>query len=95
MVGDAMLQAGQAAEQANVSLARCPKDGTLASVGTKYCPECGSPMLHPEVITCPKCGAETKGAKFCPECGTKLNKSQGETNINYSGNHVDSTLRLV
>ncbi len=49
----AEAQAQQAAELS----ARCPKDGTLAKPGTKFCPNCG---------------ADAKGAKFCPECGTKL-----------------------
>ena len=65
-------QAAQTAQQASAQMARCPKDGTLAAPGTKFCPECGSPMLQPAVQCCPSCGAETKGAKFCPECGTKI-----------------------
>jgi hypothetical protein len=71
-LGDAMRQAGRAAEQASQSMARCPQDGTLAEAGTKFCPECGSPMVQPQAQLCPKCGADTKGAKFCPECGTKM-----------------------
>jgi ribosomal protein L37AE/L43A len=74
-LGDVMKQAGEAAksaQRATAELARCPKDGTLAKPGTKFCPECGSPMQQPAVQKCPNCGAETKGAKFCPECGTKL-----------------------
>ncbi len=27
-------------------------------------------------LSCPECGAETKGAKFCPSCGTKLAKKK-------------------
>ena len=67
-VGQAAENAQRAAEQ----MARCPKDGTLAAPGTKFCPECGTPMLQPEAVLCPKCGTDTKGAKFCPECGTKI-----------------------
>lgn len=62
----------ETAQKAAAQAARCPKDGTLAPAGTKFCPECGSPMLQPEAVRCPKCGAETHGAKFCPECGTKI-----------------------
>ena len=74
-LGDAIKQVGQAAnaaQRATTQMARCPKDGTLAAAGTKFCPECGSPMEQPVLDKCPKCGAETKGAKFCPNCGTKI-----------------------
>lgn len=71
-LGDAIKQAGDAAKRATSSAARCPKDGTLAPVGTKFCPECGTPMVQPASDACPKCGAVTHGAKFCPECGTKI-----------------------
>ncbi|HMN61829.1 MAG TPA: zinc ribbon domain-containing protein [Anaerolinea sp.] len=65
-------EAAQTAQTAAAQMARCPKDGTLAAAGTKFCPECGSPMQQPAAQKCPNCGAETKGAKFCPECGTKI-----------------------
>jgi hypothetical protein len=70
--GSAFKQAAQAAQRASSQMAVCPKDGTLAAPGTKFCPECGSPMTQPSAVLCPKCGADTKGAKFCPECGTKI-----------------------
>lgn len=65
-------QAAENAQRAAEQMAHCPKDGTLAAPGTKFCPECGTPMLQPEAVLCPKCGTDTKGAKFCPECGTKI-----------------------
>lgn len=68
-LGNAVKQAGQAAQQANATLARCPKDGTLAAPGTKFCPECGTAMVQPQAVTCSKCGQEVHGAKFCPNCG--------------------------
>jgi ribosomal protein L32 len=71
-MGEAFKQAEEAAKRAVTQTAHCPKDGTLAPAGTKFCPECGSPMVQPTVERCPKCGAETMGAKFCPECGNKL-----------------------
>jgi hypothetical protein len=74
-LGDAMKQVGNAAQQATTSMARCPKDGTLAKPGTKFCPECGSSMVQPAVDACPKCGVDTKGAKFCPNCGTKIERA--------------------
>jgi hypothetical protein len=78
-LGDAIKKAEEAARNASTQMARCPTDGTLAAVGTKFCPECGSPMLQPATACCPNCGAETKGAKFCPECGTKVEQPQALT----------------
>lgn len=76
-ISDTMDTAQKAAAQA----ARCPKDGTLAPAGTKFCPECGSSMVQPQAAAnCPNCGAETKGAKFCPECGTKIEQKPALTN---------------
>jgi Double zinc ribbon/zinc-ribbon domain len=74
-LGDALKNVGKAVESAgNVAtrMAKCPQDGTLAAPGTKFCPECGSPMTQPAASLCPKCGADTLGAKFCPNCGTKM-----------------------
>ena len=71
-LGDVMKQAGEAAKQSIEQAARCPVDGTLAPPGTKFCPECGQPMVQPVSPTCPKCGSQTHGAKFCPNCGTKI-----------------------
>jgi ribosomal protein L32 len=65
-------QASQAAQRATTQMARCPNDGTLAAPGTKFCPECGAPMLQPQASLCPKCGTDTHGAKFCPNCGNKM-----------------------
>lgn len=74
-LGDVIRQASQAA-QASTQMARCPKDGTLAPAGSKFCPECGSPMVQPSATLCPNCGADVKGAKFCPECGTKIGQTK-------------------
>lgn len=68
-------QAGQEMERATTQMARCPNDGTLAAPGTKFCPECGTPMVQPQATLCPKCGAETRGAKFCPNCGNKMEQA--------------------
>lgn len=65
----------KAAESASAPPARCPKDGTLAAAGTKFCPECGTAMVQPAANPCPKCGAEAAGARFCPECGTKIEQA--------------------
>ncbi len=75
-IGESMKQAANAAQRASTQLARCPNDGTLAAVGTKFCPECGAQMVQPEVAKCKQCGAETMGAKFCPNCGAKVETAQ-------------------
>ena len=69
---DSVSKAADAASRGADALARCPKDGTLAAPGTKFCPECGTPMVQPASTACPKCGTETGGAKFCPNCGNKM-----------------------
>ena len=74
--GKSIQQSIDSAQRAAGQMARCPQDGTLAAPGTKFCPECGSPMVQPAKEVCPKCGAETHGAKFCPECGTKIQKTR-------------------
>jgi ribosomal protein L32 len=79
-LGDAVQRASDAARQARSNMARCPQDGTLAPAGTKFCPECGTPMEQPSSNICPNCGSETHGAKFCPNCGTKQ-ESQAATNV--------------
>ena len=71
-LGEVVKKASDAAKQATTQLARCPNDGTVAPAGTKFCPECGSPMVQPAAATCPKCGTDAHGAKFCPNCGTKI-----------------------
>jgi predicted amidophosphoribosyltransferase len=70
-LGGVIKQVSDAAQQASM-MASCPVDGTLAPAGTKFCPECGSPMTQPSSDKCPQCGAPVKGAKFCPECGAKI-----------------------
>ena len=74
-LGDALSnvsKAAEAAQRAGVQLARCPKDGTVAAPGTKFCPECGSPMVQPAARKCAQCGSETGSAKFCPNCGARV-----------------------
>lgn len=73
-LGEVAKQTTAAIKQAQAGSARCPKDGTLAPAGTKFCPECGAAMVQPTVDACPKCGKPTMGAKFCPECGAKIER---------------------
>lgn len=84
-IGDAIKSAGEAAKKAASQSARCPKDGTMAPAGTKFCPECGTAMVQPTADTCPKCGANTMGAKFCPECGTKIERAAAPTTCKNCG----------
>ena len=78
-LGDVLKGAAEAAKRAAAATAHCPQDGTLAAAGTKFCPECGSPMVQPAAApaadVCPKCGSPANGAKFCPECGTKIERA--------------------
>ena len=74
-LGEVVKQTGAAIKQAQSGMARCPKDGTMAPAGTKFCPECGTAMVQPTADACPKCGKPTMGAKFCPECGAKIERA--------------------
>ncbi len=78
-LGAVVQQAAEAARTAGTNLARCPKDGTVAAAGTKFCPECGTAMVQPVKDACPNCGTDMKGAKFCPECGTKIERAPAST----------------
>lgn len=84
-LGEAMKGVGEAAKRAATQTARCPKDGTLAPPGTKFCPECGTAMVQPAADNCPKCGASSGGAKFCPECGTKIERVAAQANCRNCG----------
>ncbi len=75
----AIKAAGQNMEKAMAMSARCPKDGTLAKPGTKFCPNCGAQMIQPTIDACPKCGTPTAGAKFCPNCGTPIERAAAST----------------
>lgn len=78
-LGDVMKNAAETAKRGAAMAARCPKDGTLAKPGTKFCPECGAEMIQPAVDACPKCGTPTAGAKFCPNCGAKIERAAAST----------------
>jgi ribosomal protein L32 len=69
---DALRGVSESIKAAGANVARCPRDGTVAAPGTKFCPECGGPMDQPATIKCAQCGADTQGAKFCPNCGAKV-----------------------
>ncbi|MHB9031428.1 MAG: zinc ribbon domain-containing protein [Anaerolineae bacterium] len=86
-LGAVVSQAAKAAQTAQASVAKCPKDGTVAAAGTKFCPECGAAMIQPQLAEtkCVNCGADTKGAKFCPECGAKQEAAAAPTNCKNCG----------
>jgi len=77
--GAVIQNAADAAKKATELAARCPKDGTLAKPGTKFCPECGAQMIQPTLDNCPKCGTPSGGAKFCPNCGEKIERALAST----------------
>ena len=75
-LGDAIQKAGQAAKTAVANTARCPKDGTRAAPGTRFCPECGAPMIQPATMLARNAvRAVRRGQKFCPECGAKIEQA--------------------
>ncbi len=77
--GAVIQNAAEQAKKATELAARCPKDGTLAKPGTKFCPNCGAQMIQPALDNCPQCGTPTGGAKFCPNCGTKIERAAAST----------------
>jgi len=62
--------AGQAQGTPTVITAVCTKCQTPAAPGSKFCSNCGAPLLP---AACPQCQAPTTpGSKFCGSCGAKL-----------------------
>ncbi len=80
-ISGAIQRGMQQAQQASQNAARCPKDGTMAEAGTRFCPNCGTEMMQPAppappaaaAAPCVKCGAPlAAGAKFCASCGNPV-----------------------
>jgi membrane protease subunit (stomatin/prohibitin family) len=62
--------AGQAQGTPTVITAVCGKCQTPAASGSKFCSNCGAPLLP---AACPQCQAPTTpGSNFCGSCGAKL-----------------------
>ncbi|HEX3026542.1 MAG TPA: SPFH domain-containing protein [Clostridia bacterium] len=79
VMGSAFMQAFNQPAQTVVSqksvetFVKCPSCGAQVTAGTKFCPECGKPIV-PAGVKCVKCGAPLKdGSKFCSECGAAQN----------------------
>ncbi len=75
-MADSFRQAGNASPTPNQPAATpvgttvtCPACSTVIPAGSKFCPECGSPLEK----TCASCGtANSAGSKFCSNCGNPL-----------------------
>jgi membrane protease subunit (stomatin/prohibitin family) len=66
--GIAEGQQPQADDEAR-SDAVCPKCGTAAKDGAKFCSQCGAAVES----ACPQCGRNVSSAdRFCPSCGKPL-----------------------
>ena len=53
----------------------CPKCGTQAAAGSKFCASCGTalPAVETGVVECPACHSHNAAdARFCAQCGTAL-----------------------
>lgn len=77
-VGDAIQRAEERAQQAQAMMARCPTDGRLFPVGTKFCPDHGVALIQPtpaapKMAKCPVDGELfPAGTRFCPNHGKEL-----------------------
>jgi membrane protease subunit (stomatin/prohibitin family) len=71
MSADSVLSAQTAASNTQAAKTLCGQCG--AEVGSsKFCPECGKPVVKAGPAFCPGCGAKATGSKFCGSCGTKM-----------------------
>ena len=51
----------------------CPKCGASVPNGSKFCPDCGTPIVNAaSKVSCPNCHRVVPAGKFCPECGAAL-----------------------
>ncbi len=51
----------------------CPKCGRQNPQGSRFCNNCGAPLIETSEIRCSKCGfLNIPGAKFCSNCGNPL-----------------------
>ena len=67
---DNVPKAAEAASRGMEGMAHCPKDGTLAAPGTKFCPECGTPMVSRPRPSAPS-AAPKPAAKVLPQLRQK------------------------
>ncbi|MCS7126327.1 MAG: SPFH domain-containing protein [Aigarchaeota archaeon] len=51
----------------------CPKCGRQNPQNSRFCNNCGSPLMETGGLRCPNCGVQNiAGAKFCSNCGSRL-----------------------
>ena len=56
-----------------VATVACPFCRSANPPSSKFCNNCGKPLLQAQKRICPKCGSESEpGIKFCGNCGTNL-----------------------
>ena len=71
MSAGSILAAQTAASNMQASKTLCGQCG--ADVGSsKFCPECGKPVVKAGPAFCPQCGTKSTGSKFCGNCGIKM-----------------------
>ena len=59
--------------EASAEQIACSNCGTMLSVNSKFCPECGNKIEIKKPSFCTECGEPiTEGSKFCSGCGKKL-----------------------
>jgi len=69
--GPGFAQPGGGGGGAAPAKVACPKCGTEADAGSKFCSSCGTAL--PQAVECPACHAQNDpGSKFCDQCGTAL-----------------------
>jgi RNA polymerase subunit RPABC4/transcription elongation factor Spt4 len=85
-ISGAIKNSMAAAAQASAAVATCPKDGTTAPAGVKFCPNCGTQMTQPVAASaastaCTSCGTQVAaGVRFCPNCGTPVAQAKACAN---------------
>lgn len=69
MLGGQQIVINGSGSRIAAGMVLCPSCKTQNTAGSKFCINCGTPLVN----KCPGCGNDiAPGTKFCPECGHKL-----------------------